>query len=56
MLDNGKMAKIDQGQAFLIEYLPKTWYGIYKNCIREGFTEEQTMSLLKSYVASLAKV
>jgi hypothetical protein len=49
MIDPAKRAELDQAQAALAEYLPSLWNDA---CIREGFSEEQALVLVKTYILS----
>lgn len=42
--------KFDQGAAFLGDALPALWWRMYNNMLLSGFSEEQAMSLLRTYV------
>lgn len=42
--------EVEQATAFITEHLPSLWRQIYDNCIKEGFTEKQSMELLKTYI------
>ena len=45
-----EVSKLDQGMAFLANSLPMTWRRMYLNLIEEGFTNQQAMELLKTYI------
>lgn len=49
------ITELDQALAQSVDTFPTLWWGIYKNCIKEGFTEEQTMELLKTWIIALSK-
>lgn len=50
MLDPLKSHVMEQGRATLIEVLPPLWYGLYSECIVQGFQPEQAMDLVKTYI------
>lgn len=52
MIDDKLRAEIEHNKAFIIEVLPNTWWGLYSNCIEEGFSEEQALELIKEYIMS----
>lgn len=56
MLDDKVKAKLDQSSALLAEMLPPLWWGIYKACVDEGFTESQALELVKTYLSSTVRV
>lgn len=43
---------IDQTAALIRDTMPSLWYGLYCRLQEEGFTEQQAMELLKTYVIS----
>ena len=53
-MDEKQRAELDQAQAFLAEYLPPTWRNLYEGCKREGFSELESLGLLKTYILSQA--
>jgi len=56
VLDDKVKAKLDQSSALLAEMLPPLWWGIYKACVDEGFTESQALELVKTYLSSTVRV
>jgi hypothetical protein len=46
------LSDMEQSGEFLKQNLPPLWWGIYKNCIESGFTEEQSFALVKQYIHS----
>lgn len=52
MLDARKRRDLDEAVAALSEVLPITWRQLYKGCISEGFSSEQAMGLVKTYILS----
>lgn len=52
MLDQKMAAMIEQGRATMIEYMPPLWRGLYEASIREGFSQSESLELLKAYILS----
>lgn len=46
-----RVAELDQAKAELKELFPAMWKSIYDGCLDEGFTEAQSMELLKAFIA-----
>ena len=53
MLDDKTRAAIDQAKAGAEEIFPPLWYGLYRRCVEEGFTEDQAIRLVKAYIVSM---
>ena len=53
MLDDKTRALLDQARAGLEETFPSLWHGLYSRCVEEGFTEEQALQLVRTYIMSL---
>lgn len=47
------VAKLDQATAEVIDTQPVLWWGLFTKCKLEGFTEQQAMELVKTYIISL---
>ena len=56
MLDEKMRAQLDQSSALLAEMLPPLWWGLYRACVDEGFTESQALELVKTYLSSTVRV
>lgn len=52
MLDPSKQAQLEQDLALTQEFLPSIWRGLYDGCIDKGFTEEQSLALVKTFIIS----
>lgn len=55
MNDNGKTKQLhdfEQGAAIMADSLPPYWWRLYSNMVREGFSEEQAMRLLATWIVS----
>ena len=50
MLTPKQIADGDQAFKLLAETLPAFWRSIFVNLVSEGFSEEQSMELLKHYI------
>lgn len=50
MIDDELGAKLDQCKAEIGEVLPGMWWVLYQGCMREGFTEQQAMDLVRAYI------
>jgi len=47
-------AEAEQAQAWLCDTLPPMWKRMYDRLISEGFSEKQSLTLLKTYVHASA--
>ena len=52
MLDAKVRAEIDQSFEMMVEIFPPLWRGLFEGCREKGFTEEQAMELVKTYILS----
>ena len=52
MLDDAERANYEQAEALLVELFPPLWRQLYDGCVKQGFTEEQSLALLKAYILS----
>ena len=52
MLDPEVQSKLEQSQAFLIEYLPTTWRRLFERLKAEGFNDDESLELVKTYIIS----
>jgi hypothetical protein len=43
-------AKMDQATAMLGDVMPPIWRRMFENSVEAGFSEEQAMSLVKTYI------
>jgi len=41
---------MEQSSTFVIDNFPRLWFGLYRQCMEEGFSETQSMSLVKVYM------
>ena len=41
---------LDEARTVLADHLPPLWRGVYIGCLKEGFSEEQAMSMVKCYI------
>jgi hypothetical protein len=48
-------AEFDQSSALVADSLPPMWWRLYTGLIKEGFTKEQAMELLKTFIAGQSK-
>ncbi|MCL2120008.1 MAG: hypothetical protein FWH27_16445 [Planctomycetaceae bacterium] len=39
-----------QSTSFVVDNLPRLWYGLYRQCVKQGFNESQAMELVKVYI------
>jgi len=46
------LAKVDQESAFLGDFLTKLWYRMFVNLTEHGFTPDQALELVKTYIMS----
>ena len=42
--------QFEHGSTVIIDYFPPLWYGIYKKCVEEGFSEQQAMQCVCAYI------
>lgn len=47
-----KQRKIDEAMTSLSDLFPRTWRTFYLRCIEEGFTKDESLSLVKTYILS----
>ncbi len=52
MLDDEIRSKIDQSTALMAEMWPPMWRNIYLSLVKEGFTEVESLDLLKVFILS----
>ena len=52
-LDPKVLAEFDQASQLVAETIPPLLYRLYVNLVDEGFTSEQAMDLVKSYLGGL---
>lgn len=52
MLDHGKQAEADQAIAVVSELCPAMWWQLYQGCVKEGFSAEQALELVQTYIWS----
>ena len=53
MLDPKQQHEAEQGAAYLTEFLPPSWWGIYSGCIKEGFSEQQAFELVRCWMMAM---
>ncbi len=52
MLNDKDRAEFDQGKATLVEIYPPLWWGLYEANMKLGFTPDQSLDLIKTYMMS----
>ena len=52
MLDPKERAALDQQVAALKELMPPVWWGLYRESIMQGFTPQQSLRLVQTYIVS----
>lgn len=50
-----EQAKLDQATAALADHLPALWWRLYSNCVKCGFTPDQAIDLLHTYIETTCK-
>ena len=55
MLDPKQRAELDQASSALSEMLPQLWRAMYLGLMFEGFTEAQSLELVKAYITATCK-
>ncbi len=53
MLDPKVAAETAQSIAAVSEMFPPMWWGLYKGNLDQGFTESQSLSLVKTFIMSM---
>lgn len=48
-----RQQRLEQSSAMIAENMPPFWRRLYLNCKSEGFTEQQAMSILRTYIRAL---
>ena len=41
----------DEAITMMIDQYPKLWFGLYSDCIKEGFNAGQALELVKAFIA-----
>lgn len=54
MIDPKIIAELDQAKAAIVELMPGLWRQLYLKCIEEGFSQEQSFAIIKTYIMSSA--
>jgi len=54
--ESKKQSDLDQAGAFLGDHLPALWSRMFKGLIAQGFTGEQSMTILTTYIMSTSNV
>ena len=49
-------AEADQSIAWLVENLPILWWGLYEGLTAKGFTADQSLFLIGTYVAAMYRM
>jgi hypothetical protein len=47
--------EIDQARTALLDHYPKMWKGLFDNLKAEGFTEQQALVILLTYITTSCK-
>lgn len=50
MLNPEEIAKLDQAKAYIVEALPPLWYGLYFQCVEQGFSDDQAMQCVLAFI------
>ena len=45
-----ELADMDQANRMLCDALPGLWWGLYEGCLNQGFSEDQSLELVKEYI------
>lgn len=48
-------ARADQALAAALDSLPPAWFRLYTNCILAGFSEQQAMEMVKTFILSAGR-
>ncbi len=54
--EQSDLAALDQAGALLGDTLPPLWRRLYVGCLSEGFTEQQAMSLVETYIRGMTGI
>lgn len=52
MIDPSMAQQAEQSVAFLSEYLSGMWWGLYEKCKEKGFTGDEALKLVQTYILS----
>lgn len=52
MIEPKQIAELDQALRLAADSMPPLWRRLYHNCVSEGFTEDQAMQLVKTFIIS----
>lgn len=47
-----ELAKADQVLSMIADMLPPVWWNLFDGCIEKGFTRDEALSILKTYIAT----
>lgn len=50
MLNPRENAELEQSRALLMENFPPLWWGLFDNCVKQGFTRQEALELIKAYI------
>lgn len=53
MVTPEESAKFDQSSAFIADSFPETWWRMFSNLKNKGFSEEQALDILKTYITAI---
>lgn len=45
-----QIADMDQAMKVMIDTYPVFWWGLFSNCVDEGFTREEALELVKTQI------
>ena len=54
MMDQNDISRFDQGASFIGDDLPAMWRRLWERMLEVGFSEEQAMVLLQTYIFGTA--
>ena len=52
MLSDKLRAIVDQNKAFVVESFPPLWRQLFLRCVEVGFSESESLELVKIYILS----
>jgi len=50
-----RIRDLQESATLMIDNLPQLWCGLFRKCVEEGFTEQQALELVKTFVAGQSR-
>lgn len=52
-MDARKIAEMDQARAEVADVFPKLWWALFDQCVQQGFTRQEALTLLVVYMRGM---